>query len=329
MADDRYLVTGGGGCIGSWVVRELVLAGLPVVALSSSGNDRRLRLILGDAELARVTVVRGDVSDLASLEALARRHEINRVIHLAALQLPFCAADPSRGALVNVVGTVNVFEVARRLGLGQVVYASSAAVYGPRSAYPRPIVPPDAPLRPTSHYGVYKVANEQTAGVYWRSAGVASVGLRPHSVYGPGRDQGMTSKPTLAMIAAAAGRPFRIAYGGPYQFQLAEDVARVFAKAARAQLSEAAVYSIGGRVSTVDEVVETIALVVPESRGRIEVAAERLALPEAFDNGPLVEAFGAYAEVPLVDGVASTIETYRAALARGLLGADDLDRILV
>ena len=82
--------------------------------------------------------------------------------------------------------------------------------------------------QPGTLYGVYKRANEGTAHVYWADHGVASVGLRPHTVFGPGRDQGLTSAPTTAMLAAACGRPYRIPFGGTSQFQYAPDAARAF-----------------------------------------------------------------------------------------------------
>ncbi len=161
------------------------------------------------------------------------------IIHLAALQLPFCAADPIAGARVNVQGTASVFELARRLDIGHVVYASSAAVYGPASFYPTEVVPADAALHPTSFYGAYKMANEQAAGVYHDAWGISSTGIRPHSAYGPGRDAGVTSKPTVAIIAAAGERPFHIDFGGAYQFQFVEDVAAAFIAAALRRLDGA------------------------------------------------------------------------------------------
>ena len=208
MENERVLVTGGTGCIGSWVVRNLVQEDVPVVVLTTGRHDERLRLILGPADLARITFVAGDISDLPVLEDGSRRHAVNRIVHLAGVQLPFCAADPVRGAQVNVVGTVAVFELARRLDIERVVYASSAAVYGPASHYEESILGPGAAFFPTSHYGVYKVANEQSASVYWKSDGISSIGLRPHSVYGPGRDQGMTTrtKTGFPRYAAASSR---------------------------------------------------------------------------------------------------------------------------
>ncbi len=328
MSDERVLVTGGTGCIGSWVVRNLVREEVDVVVLTAAQRFGRLKLILTDAEFGRISFVAADISDLATIEAASRRHGINRIIHLAGMQLPFCAADPIRGAQVNVVGTVTIFELARRLGIERVVYASSAAVYGPRTHYQEATLGPDAAFFPTSQYGVYKVANEQGAGIYWQSDGISSIGLRPHSVYGPGRDQGMTSKPTLAMIAAAAGRPYHIPFNGRYQFQFADDAAKAFLRATRAPFQGAAAFSIGGSTVGVDEIVACIEAIAPEVRGRITVGDQPLLLPEAFDSRPIVESLGAAAETPLDEGVRRTLDCYRAALSESMLDAAYLDRVL-
>ena len=186
MADERFLVTGGTGCIGSWVVRALVREGVPVTVLASSGNVDRLELILLPRRARRRLGRQGRLTDVDALETIARDARVTSVIHLAALQLPLCAADPINGARVNVQGTAAMFELVRRLELGRLVYASSAAVYGPARSYAAEVVGPDAPLAPTSHYGVFKMANEQAARVYADAWGIASIGLRPHSAYGPG-----------------------------------------------------------------------------------------------------------------------------------------------
>src|SRR5215213_6382836 len=207
--ETRFLVTGSGGCIGAWTVAQLVHAGTPVVAFDASPDDHRLKLVLDDDELAALTRVTGDITDLEGLERTLDEHGITHVIHLAALQVPFCRADPPLGARVNVVGTVNVFEaVARRAGrMGPVVYASSVAAY---DALDDTAAVPAMHGVPSTLYGVYKRANEGTATVYAQERDTPSVGLRPHTVYGPGRDQGLTSAPSVAMLAAAAGRPYKL-----------------------------------------------------------------------------------------------------------------------
>ncbi|HEY5628850.1 MAG TPA: SDR family oxidoreductase, partial [Candidatus Limnocylindrales bacterium] len=194
--------------------------------------------------------------------------------------------------------------------------------------YADAVVGMDAERHPTSHYGVFKVANEQAARVYWETWGLASTGLRPHSAYGPGRDQGVTSKPTVAMIAAAAGRPYGIDFGGGCQFQFVEDVASAFVAAARGDRPGAEVFSIGGPRIGVDEIVEVIGEVVPESRGRITSGDRILPFPEAFDGGPLEAALGPQPVTPLGEGVRRTIETYRWAMQRGLVDDAFLDRVV-
>lgn len=328
MADERILVTGGTGCIGAWVVRNLVRADVPVVVLSVDRQFDRLRLVMTDAEIDRVRFLITDIAELDGVEAEARGQGINRIVHLAAMQFPFCAADPIRGAQVNVAGTVAVFELAKRLGVDRVVYASSAAVYGPASHYRETVLPADAPFFPTSHYGVYKVANEATARVYWQTDGISSIGLRPHSVYGPGRDQGVTSKPTLAMIAAAANRPYHVNFGGSYQFQFVDDVARTFIRAAQATATGAVAYSLGGSAFGVDEILRAIEAQEPGVRGRLTHDDRPLPFPAAFDGGPIVEALGPQAETALEDGIRSTTETYRDGIRRGLIDSAYLDRVL-
>ena len=181
-SNDRFLVTGALGCIGAWTVRELVREGTPVVAFDLGSDARRLRLIMTPEELATVTFETGDITDLAAVERVLDEHGISHIVHLAALQLPFCRADPPLGARVNVVGTVNIFEAAsRRLpAIRGLVYASSVAVFDAADADEVTHgVDDDDPAHPLSHYGVYKQANEGSALVYWRDAGLRSVGVRP------------------------------------------------------------------------------------------------------------------------------------------------------
>src|SRR5262245_46259223 len=161
----RVLVTGGYGCIGSWVIRNLLDRGDQVWVFDLHEDTRRLRLILPTDRLADATFVSGDVTDLHALRRAVDGFDISHVVHLAGLQVPTCRADPVLGARVNVLGTLAVFE-AVRLAQGQVqrlVYASSAAVFGPPGEYPAGPLDDDVPLRPTTHYGYFKCCNEGNA----------------------------------------------------------------------------------------------------------------------------------------------------------------------
>ncbi len=224
---ERFLVTGVLGCLGAWVARTLVREGAEVVGLDVGTDPRRLREIMAANELERVALVQGDITRAEDLGRVLDDHEITSVIHLAALQIPFCRENPALGAAVNVLGTVNVFEAVKQRReriAGPLVYASSAAYFGPDDAA-RALEREDALSRPVTHYGVYKQANEGNARIYWQDEGLSSVGLRPFIVYGPARDQGITAAPTLATRAAVLGDGYHIAFGGRLTFNYAEDVA--------------------------------------------------------------------------------------------------------
>jgi UDP-glucuronate 4-epimerase len=320
-AEERFLVTGALGCIGAWVVRLLVGEGVPTTILDVAGDPHRLRLIMTDDELGRVNFIIGDITDLAAVERPLRDSGATGVVHLAGLQVPFCKADPPLGARVNVVGTVNVFEAAKRAGLRRVAYASSVAVFGQSGEYPEGALADDAPQKPHTHYGVFKRANEGTARIYWEDNGLASIGLRPFAVYGPGRDQGLTSAPTRAMLAAAAGRGFHIPYGGRGAYQYAEDAARAFVRAARAPLDGARVYNMRGSAVHIREIVAAIEAAEPAARGRITFDDKPLPFPEDLDDTALQAALGPLEATPLEAGIRSTIDAFKQALAEGRLAA--------
>jgi nucleoside-diphosphate-sugar epimerase len=327
MSTDRFLITGELVCIGAWTVRNLVREGVPTVVFDLGRDRRRLRLILTPDELARVTFVQGDITDLAVLEQALDAHTITHVIHLAALQLPFVKANPPLGARVNVVGTVNVFEaVARRKQrIERIIYASSAAVYDAADAgEPGAVIQHSTAGHPTSLYGVFKQANEGTARIYWQDYRLASIGLRPATVYGPGRDQGITSAPTKAMFAAVVGQPFHIPYGGRGEFQYADDVAKAFIACARTPFEGAEIFNLHGSVAHMSELVAEIEAAVPESRGQITFAEPGFPSPEEFDATALTELIGPLPHTPLRQGVAATIGLFREKVASGEMAADAL-----
>jgi nucleoside-diphosphate-sugar epimerase len=270
-------------------------------------------------EIEKLHLKKGSITDLLFLERALQDFGATHVIHLAAMQLPFCKEDPPEGAVVNVLGTINVFEAAKRSGLHKVVYSSSAAVYGLSEEYSAGALPHEAPLNPRSHYGVYKQANEGNARVYWIDGGIASIGLRPYVVYGPGRDQGMTSKPTKAMLAAARGEPYQISFGGRFGLQYVDDVAKVFIKAARTDFQGAGVFNIGGASVTMEEVVDTIEAIVPSQKGTITFENNALPFPEEMDNSRLVACLGPLHETPLKEGVSETIAIFKDALKDGTI----------
>ena len=317
----RYLVTGAMGCIGAWTVRELVRQGATVTALDLGTDTRRLAQIMSPLELASVDVVQGDITDLPALSAIFDDRGVTQVIHLAALQVPFCRADPPRGALVNVVGTVNVFEAVKRRGavMGPVVYTSSIGMYAADDVDPATgRLPAGATAHPHNHYGIYKQANEGSARVYWLEDGIRSIGLRPLTVYGVGRDQGMTSGPTKAIAAAVLGTRYTVPFGGPTLFQYAEDAARMLVAASRVRKAEAAVVNMPGTVADGAALVAAIEAAVPGAGALIDVEPVSLPFPVEIDTDG-IEALGPLAMTPFAAGVRKSVEIYQALAAAGRL----------
>lgn len=309
--DGPVLVTGAGGCIGSWALSLLSDAGVPVAAMDLSDDKRRPRLLMADSELGQVPWFTGDIGDSVAVDAAVEKSGARAIIHLAALQVPFCKADPIAGARVNVVGTINVFEAARKRGIKRIAYASSIAAHGVFD-----------PKTMATLYGAYKFCNEQTARVYAQDWQIPSVGLRPGVVYGIGRDQGMTSKTTVAILAAAAGKPYTIPFRGAVSWLHAGEVASGFIKAVSKVRTGAEVFDINGVATTVEQSMELLKKVAPEAK--ITLSGDALPFPMALSDQPVRNYLGDYGAMPLEDGIRQTYDVFRTLLAKGLISADNL-----
>lgn len=310
--DGPVLVTGASGCIGSWVLSLLVDEGVPVFALDLQKDTRRPKLLMSESELGLVKWLIGDISEPSTIMKAIEVSKATSIIHLAALQVPFCKADPIAGAKVNVVGTINVFEAARKHKISRLSYASSIAAHGVF----------DPKTLPTL-YGAYKFCNEQTAKVYMQDWQVPSVGLRPGVVYGIGRDQGMTSKTTVAILAAAAGKPYTIPFTGPVSWLHAGEVASAFIKAVSQPRDKAVVFDINGIASTVENSLELLKKIAPASQ--ITAEGPALPFPMALSDEPLREFLGDYGAIPLEEGITHTHTVFRSLLDKDLISAESID----
>src|SRR4029450_7306142 len=112
----NVLLTGGYGCIGSWIVRNLLERGDRVWVYDLKEDLKRMRQIMDEEALKQVSYIQGDVTDFAGLRTALERNRITHLVHLAGLQVPVCRADPLLGAKVNVLGTLAVFEAVRAGG---------------------------------------------------------------------------------------------------------------------------------------------------------------------------------------------------------------------
>jgi nucleoside-diphosphate-sugar epimerase len=323
---EKFLLTGGQGFIGAWVARRLLEEGTPFAILDRSRDDGILSQVISSGDLPRLERIWGDIADGSLARKAVEELGISHIIHLAGLQVPACRADPVAGALVNVVGTLNVFEAARRSGrVKSIAYASSAAVAGAASDY-RERIADDAHHVPRTHYGVFKTANEGSARVYFLDHGISSVGLRPLAVYGPGREVGITSGPTKAIKAALLGRSYTIGFTGRTGFSYVEDVAAAFIACARAAPAAALALNLPGEVATVEEFVAVLEEEVPEARGRISCAGDALPVAHDFAGDGLAKLLGrgGVPGTPIPEGIRATARLFRSLLSEGRLHDRDL-----
>jgi nucleoside-diphosphate-sugar epimerase len=323
----RVLITGGYGFIGAWIIRNLLARGDSVWVYDLREDARRLRLVLPESEVAKVTFVQGDVTDLKTLSAAISTHGITHVIHLAGLQVPTCRADPLLGAMVNVLGTLAVFEAVKAAGdqVKRLVYASSAAVFGGPDKYPAGSQGDDAPLIPSTHYGVFKCCNEGNARIYHQDFGISSVGLRPWTVYGVGRDLGMTSEPTKAIKAVLLGRPYAINFGGWTDFQYVDDVAKTFVLSLERPYSGAKSYNLRGAVVTLKDFHAALATVLPEAAKLVTTGTTQIAIAYDLSDDGLQRDLGPMPKTSLVDGIRETVAIFKQLHAEGRLDTADLE----
>jgi UDP-glucose 4-epimerase len=302
----RYLVTGGAGFIGSHIVERLLQGSdgrEPVVRVLddfSTGRMDNLRAF----DRRGLDIVRGDIRNLATVERAARG--VSVIFHHAAMRsVPQSIADPVSTHAVNVTGTLNILEAARRLGVRRVVYASSSSVYGERPTLPKR---EDQAVEPISPYGVSKAAGEHYAAVWHRIYGVETVGLRYFNVFGERQDAASTYAAVIPNFIFAALEGGRVEVHGDgtqsRDFTHVDNVVDANLLAAEASGAAGHVFNVGcgARVSLLDMLRKLEAIVghpierrhtaardgdVPHSLADISKAARLLAYAPrvTFDEG--------------------------------------------
>jgi nucleoside-diphosphate-sugar epimerase len=309
----KILVTGSQGCIGSWVVKRLIEAGHSVMTFDVNDSVARLEMIAGKELAVKADRRVGRIEDTAALKSLIRDEGITHVVHLAAVLMPFCQKNPVEGGLINVIGTLNLFEAARDCGREvRIVYASSSAVWGPTDEYGEGALTEDLPVKPATHYGVFKAANEGNARVFFSTDGISSIGLRPWTVFGPGRDAGLTADPTLAMRAVARRQPFQIRLSGFMDLQYVQDVADIFIRCLFSPVKGAYVFNLRGEVVGMEELRLLLEELRPGAAQLISVAGPVVPVAYRMDDTALVRTVGEVPRTPLRKAIVSTLEAFEA-----------------
>jgi nucleoside-diphosphate-sugar epimerase len=264
-------------------------------------DDRRLvAAIAGEQTAAAADWRVGDIVSTDDVRVAA--DGCDAIVHLAGVLTPDCAADPLRGAQINLIGTLNVFEAARAHRIARIVYTSSAGVFGPGSGS----VP-----SPQSHYGTFKLACEGSARSYFNDHGLGSIGFRPYIVYGPGRETGLTAGPTLACRAAARGEAYTIGYTGIAGLIHVDDVAAAYEAAVMHEPDGVHVFNLNGVSASNAEVIAEIRRAAPEAR--IACNGPALLMPAAVAADDLDRVLPGLPRTSLREGIAQTVAWYREA----------------
>lgn len=238
-----YLVTGGAGFIGSHLVEALVEHGERVRVLDDFSTGRRENLA---AVADHIELLEGDVADPETAERAVSGCDY--VLHLAAIaSVQASLEEPQTTHRVNVNGTLNVLDAARRAGVRRIVFASSAAVYGDHTVLP---LQEELPPRPLSPYAVHKVAGEMYYRVFHASYGLPTVALRFFNVYGPRQDPTNPYSGVISIFAARIARGERpVIYGDGKQtrdFVYVTDVARAALLVCEQEAAVGGVFNVAG-----------------------------------------------------------------------------------
>jgi UDP-glucose 4-epimerase len=202
MRASRALVTGGAGFIGSHIAQRLVESGHEVVVLDNFFSGFR-RNLAGIAD--RVRLVEGDVRNLATVEQCAAGCDV--IFHEAAIvSVPLSVERPQESHDVNIQGTLNVLQAARKARTRRVVLASSAAIYGEEPTLPKVETMRPEPMSP---YGVEKITGEYYLATWSKLFAVETVALRYFNVFGPRQDPGSAYSGVISIFVdrILGGRP--------------------------------------------------------------------------------------------------------------------------
>ncbi len=301
------LVTGGGGFIGSTLVRRLAAAGDPVRVLDNFSTGARRNL---DGLEGKVEIVGADICDPDAVTMAMRG--VATVVHLAAIpSVARSVANPVETWRVNVDGTLRLLEEARKTGVKRFVFTSSSSVYGDSPTLPKH---EDMPSRPLSPYAASKAAGEALVSSYGASFGLSACSLRPFNVYGPRQDPKSEYAAAIPRFVTAALRnEAPVVYGDGSQtrdFTYVEDAAEAFERAAKSQAAGVFNVAAGGRVSVVD-LLGRIRAACGGPAPRFEPRRAGDVLHSQADVSAAEKAFGFRAKTDLATGVAQTIAWFR------------------
>ena len=292
----NIIIFGGTGFLGSWIVKNFVKRDYKVTIFDLKIEIELLKKLIGK-DIEKIKFLKGDVTNYE--EVLEATFNMDHVVNLAGLMTPDCSRNPSLGAEVNVLGSINVFEATKARGIKFVVYASSAGVFGEKDKY--------FPF-PETHYGAFKLAVEGIARAYYNEANISSVGIRPFVIYGPGREIGGTATVTLACKAAKQSYNYNLNFSGKAGFVYVQDVANLVEMSINRVPVGALTININGITASVSDFVSKIINIIPEAR--LMINGDKLSLVEEILGDHPSDIFKKFKYTSLSEGISNTINFY-------------------
>jgi nucleoside-diphosphate-sugar epimerase len=306
----KILVTGGGGFIGTYVVGELLSSGNDEIVVFDCNESKTLpKALLDSSLLEKITWEIGDIVSSKALQRVIKKHQIQKVVHLAYLLMEQSEKNPSQAIRVNCEGTYNVFETCRKAKVEKVVWGSSIAVYGSPEEYQDEIISSNALFKPSSIYGVCKAFNEFLA-LYYQKKGLNSIGLRFCLAYGPGRSliKGSSSNFITDLIEKPvfSNEWVSIPYGDDaVNYLYIEDAARAVTLALREE-SKKGIYTICGDYRPIRDVAAYVKKIVNHANIRLQPGS--FGLCQRYDMKPAFEGIGYFPKYSMEDGVTKYID---------------------
>jgi UDP-glucose 4-epimerase len=311
----RLVLVGGAGFLGSHIADQLVRAPVKEVVVF----DNFVRGVRSNLEVAqrspKLKVVEGSMTDRDALRRVLEGAD--GVFLLAALWLGECVNDPRSAWEVNTLGSWNVLEACRELGVRRVVYSSSASVYGDALATP---MTEEHPFNNRTTYGATKIACEQMFRAIHAQHGLPYVGLRYMNIYGPRMDYKGTYVSVIMKVLdriAAGERPVIFGDGSQaYDFVHVEDVSRANILAMKSDVADQNLNIGFGVQTTINQLVQhllalTGSTLQPEYRPN-----EQMFVTNRVGSTELAKKLiGFEATVPLLDGLRSVVEWRRQGAA--------------
>ncbi len=308
--DKTYLVTGGCGFIGSYIIRDLLEEGAKVVAYDYRIERGIIDQVVSRERLKDVAIVQGDITDFIHLIDLIKTHQVSRMIHLASPNTWIAEKNPPLAFDMMCKGMLNILEAAKVFEVEKVVWASSIAVFGLPERYPPGKIKNDAAHWPDSLYGAGKSMNEFLATYYADKFGVDSIGLRYTVVYGPGKAGSKSAFATEMIRRAAIGEPYEVPFGDEtLDWQYVEDVAKLTIAASQAKKTKTKVFNTRGDLRPVREAMEYIKRLIPGAQLTLKPGYYGIVLN--LDTSLLEKEIGFVPKYSMEEGVLRSLNTFR------------------